>query len=66
MFKQLILSNMQLAVGAVEIGIIVLAVAVVVFTVVYNIRRRKTGGCGGGCSGCSGCPSDTGKDKKGQ
>ena len=42
-----------------EILILVAAVALVVFTVVYNLFRRKKGknGCGGSCGGgCSGCP----------
>lgn len=42
------------------IGIVaaVLAVALVVFTVVYNVRKRKAGkgcGCSGDCSKCKAC-----------
>ena len=43
--------------GWIEIVVIIFAVALVAFTVIYNVLRRKKGRncCGGGCSGCSGC-----------
>ncbi len=37
----------------VDLLIVVPVVALVIFTVVYNLRRRKSGGCG--CEGCMGC-----------
>jgi hypothetical protein len=51
------------AMKPVEIIILIAAIALVAFSVIYNIRKRKKGkGCGcadggdsGGCSGCSGC-----------
>lgn len=45
--------------GWIEILVIIFAVALVAFTVVFNILRKRKGKncCGGsGCSGCSGCP----------
>lgn len=54
------------------IGIIaaILAVSLVLFTVIYNVRKRKSGKgcCSGDCSHCKGCrPADgreTEADKK--
>lgn len=54
------------------IGIIaaILAVSLVLFTVIYNVRKRKSGKgcCSGDCSHCKGCrPADGSKteaDKK--
>ena len=48
------------------IGIIaaILAAALVIFTVIYNVRKKKSGKgcCSGDCSHCKGChPAD---DKK--
>jgi len=40
--------------GLVDIIIIALVIALVTFTVIYNIRKAKHGG---GCSGCNGCSS---------
>lgn len=48
--------------GLIEILMIVAAVALVVFTVVYNLikkvkLKKKGGGCGCGCAGCTkSCP----------
>lgn len=40
----------------ISITVGVLAAALVVFTIVYNIRKRKKGsGCCGDCSQCSCC-----------
>lgn len=45
----------------VEIIVLILAVALVVFTIVYNVVRRRKGSCGCGKnqktkSGCASCP----------
>lgn len=47
----------------IEIVILILAVALVVFTIVYNVMRRRKGKSSCGCdtgksgkSGCSSCP----------
>jgi hypothetical protein len=40
----------------IDIIIIALVIALVFFTVIYNIRKAKHGG---GCSGCDGCSSKT-------
>lgn len=43
----------------IEIIVIILAVSLVSFTIIYNIIRRKQGksSCGGDCSKCSSCPN---------
>lgn len=43
------------AVSALEIGIAVGAIALVAFTIIFNIVRKKKGKSSCGCSGCSGC-----------
>ncbi|MDR2091286.1 MAG: FeoB-associated Cys-rich membrane protein [Clostridiales bacterium] len=45
---------------SIEIIILIAAIALVAFTVIYNIVKRKKGktGCGCGCPDCGGsCPS---------
>lgn len=40
--------------GFIDIIIMILVIALVVFTIIYNLRKAKTGG---GCSSCHGCGS---------
>lgn len=40
--------------GFVDVIIMALVIALVAFTIVYNVRKAKKGG---GCSGCDGCSS---------
>ncbi len=47
-----LIKNTLLAADAGGIIAGVLAAALIVFTVIFNLRRRRSGG---GCSGCSGC-----------
>lgn len=42
--------------GPLEIVILICAIALVAFTVIYNIRKRKKGG---GCAHCSGCSASS-------
>lgn len=50
-----------------EIGVMTGAIVLVVFTVVFNIIRRKRGKSSCGCDGCSSASSGSksAKDKKG-
>lgn len=51
--------------GALEICILVGAIALVLFTVIFNIVRKKKGKtCCGDCAGCSCCPNKGCKSKK--
>ena len=42
---------------ALAVIILIGAVALVAFTVVFNIVRKRKGKSSCGCSGCNGCPS---------
>ncbi len=50
--------------NAVDIILLALIAAAVVWAIRRSVKLRKTGGCGCGCDGCTGCDAKRGTEQE--